>query len=203
MAIFALPANFQTYHIHRPKLSVYVPAVEGLSNLFAQQQINQTILSLTHLLIHEQGYPYNPQTESSGYYEIKTNQREVLSLSLINFAYSGGAHGMTYIRSLTFDTTTGRAYSLEELFKPGADYVQRISDIVKRQIEERDIFVLDEEFKGIRPDQDYYIADKALVIYFQLYELTAYAYGFPYFPISVYDLQDIIKEEGPLGKMIG
>ena len=58
------------------------------------------------------------------------------------------------------------------------------------------------EFTTIRPEQDYYIADKALVIYFQLYELTPYAYGFPYFPISVYEIQDIIDENGPLGRML-
>jgi hypothetical protein len=63
--------------------------------------------------------------------------------------------------------------------------------------------LLEPPFKGISPEQDYYIADKALVLFFQLYELTAYAYGFPYFPISIYDLQTIIDEQGPLGKMFG
>ena len=58
------------------------------------------------------------------------------------------------------------------------------------------------EFTTIKPDQDYYIADKALVIYFQLYDLVPYAWGFPMFPISVYDIQDIIDENGPLGKML-
>jgi hypothetical protein len=46
------------------------------------------------------------------------------------------------------------------------------------------------------------VADRALVIYFQLYELAAYVFGFIYFPISVYELQDIINDEGPLGPMI-
>lgn len=201
MAAISLPATIQTYRIDQPKLDVYVPVVTGLSNHFAQQHINQTILSLTNYLIHEQGYPQNPQTESSGYYEIKTNERDVLSLSLLNYAYSGGAHGLTLIRSLTFDTTTGQSYQLQDLFKPGSNYVQRLSDIIRGQIEKREIILLD-EFIEIRPDQDFYIADKALVIYFQLYELTAYAYGFPYFPISVYELRDMIREDGPLGKML-
>ncbi|MGI6066429.1 MAG: RsiV family protein, partial [Bacillota bacterium] len=96
----------------------------------------------------------------------------------------------------------GRLYQLQDLFKPGADYVARLSEIIGIQIERRNIPILG-EFTGIRPDQDFYIADKALVIYFQLYEITPYAYGFPYFPISVYEIQDIIDEEGPLGKMMG
>ena len=45
------------------------------------------------------------------------------------------------------------------------------------------------------------MADKALVIYFQLYDITPYVFGFPMFPISVYEIQDIIDENGPLGRM--
>jgi hypothetical protein len=91
---------------------------------------------------------------------------------------------------------------LGELFKPDSNYVQRLSAIIQRQITERKIQLL-EPFQGIRPDQDYYIADKSLVIYFQLYEITPYYYGFPYFPISVYEIQDLIREDGPLGKVLG
>jgi len=89
-----------------------------------------------------------------------------------------------YNKSLTFDISTGKEYRLEELFKPGSDYVGTLSKIIERQIKEREIPILG-EFKGIRPNQDYYIADKALVIYFQLYEITPYAFGFPCFYIRV------------------
>ncbi|MNR08235.1 Peptidoglycan-N-acetylmuramic acid deacetylase PdaC [compost metagenome] len=151
--------------------------------------------------LHDQGYHQNPMTDITAYYEIKTNQRRVLSLSLINYAFSGGAHGMTIQNSLTFNTQTGKSYTLSELFKPDSDYVARISEIVAAEIKRREIPLL-VEFKGIRPDQDFYIADKSLVVYFQLYELAAYVYGFLYFPISIYTLQDIIVEDGPLGKML-
>ena len=49
--------------------------------------------------------------------------------------------------------------------------------------------------------QHFYIADKTLVIYFQLYEITPYVVGLPMFPISVFDLADIIDESGPLGRL--
>jgi len=107
---------------------------------------------------------------------------------------------MTYIKSLTFDLEKGKLCGLKDLFKPGSDYVKRLSLLIDAEIKQRQIFLLN-GFTAIRPDQDFYIADKALVIYFQLYELTAYAYGFPMFPISVYDLADIIDEHGPLGRL--
>ncbi|MGN7479346.1 DUF3298 domain-containing protein [Solibacillus silvestris] len=136
-----------------------------------------------------------------GLYEIKNNQRQVLSLSLSNYTYhQHAAHGMTYIQSLTFDLEKERICTLGDLFKPGSDYVKRISDLVELQIQARDIPLLG-EFTGIQPNQDFYIADKALVIYFQLYEITPYVVGLPMFPISVFDLIDIIDETGPLSRM--
>ena len=197
-----LPVQIEARHYTMPKLDVYVPVVTGgQTPPAALGAMNRQISGNVRMLLQEQGYGTNPLTDTTGSFEIKTNQRHVLSLSLINYAYSGGAHGNTLIRSLTFDTATGKSYSLRELFKPGSNYVERLSAHVAAQIKSRGIPVL-YDFKSIRPDQDYYIADKALVLYFQLYELTPYVYGFPYFPISVYAIQDIVDEQGPLGRML-
>lgn len=72
--------------------------------------------------------------------------------------------------------------------------------MIREQIKERDIPLIN-EFTAIRPNQDFYVADKTIVIYFQLYELTPYVYGFPMFPVSLYELQEIIDEKGPLGRL--
>jgi hypothetical protein len=196
-----LPVDIRTMRIYRQNLTVYYPAVTGLANPAAQQRINRTIYDTTEQLIEDQGYYQNPQTDVLGYYEIKTNERDILSLTLENYAFAGGAHGLTIIRSLTFNVNNGIKYSLGDLFRAGSDYVSVLSDIVAAQIKERDVPLLD-GFNGISPDQYYYIADKCLVLYFQLYDITPYAYGFPYFPISVYQIQDIIDEQGPLGRML-
>ena len=142
-----------------------------------------------------------PLLEMIGTYELKNNQRNVLSLTLSNYSYYyNAAHGMTNIKSLTFDLEKERLCELSDLFKPGSNYVDTISKLIHAQIKQRNIPLIN-EFTVIRPNQYFYIADKALVIYFQLYELTPYVFGFPMFPISVYDIQDIIDEDGPLGRM--
>ncbi len=196
-----LPVQIQARKVKQARLDLTYPVVVGLPNVRVQEHINGVIWNLVLELLREQGYFENPMTTVTATFEIKTNERGILSLTLINYAFSGGAHGMTINKSLTFDVTTGKSFQLSELFKPGSDYVNIISDIVAAQIKERDITLLD-EFKGIAPNQDYYIADKSLVIYFQLYELAAYVYGILHFPISVYTLQDIVAEDGPLGKMM-
>ncbi|UGB33242.1 DUF3298 and DUF4163 domain-containing protein [Metabacillus sp. B2-18] len=200
---FTLPVSIKTLTASTgPKQTVYYPRVFNMTNQQLQRQINHTIVAETQKLINKQvGNMPTTVEEMLGYYEIKNNQRQVLSLSLSNYTYHyHAAHGMTYLKSLTFDLEKGKQCQLKDLFKPGADYVKRLSDIISLQIKQRDLPLLN-DFTTIKPTQDFYIADKALVIYFQLYEITPYVYGFPMFPISVYDIQDLIDESGPLGRM--
>jgi len=199
----SFPVSIKTVKISSsPKTRVFYPRVTGMSNQRLEGFINRTIAEQTQQLIDRQigGMPTSVE-EMLGLYEIKNNQREVLSLSLSNYTYHfHAAHGMTYIKSLTFDLPTGKLCELKDLFKLGSDYVKRLSTLIQQQIKERDIWLLN-DFTAINPNQDFYIADKALVIYFQLYDITPYAFGFPMFPISVYDIQDLIDEKGPLGRM--
>lgn len=175
-----------------------------MRNLYLQQFINEMIVSETQRLIDKQteGAPTWIE-EMLGTYEIKNNQRNVFSLSLSNYAYfHQAAHGMTYMKSLTFDLVEGKRCHLADLFQPGSDYVERISAIIREQIKQRNIQTL-HDFTLIRPNQDFYLADKTIVVYFQLYEITPYVYGFPMFPISVYDLSDIVAPDGPLARLAG
>ena len=184
-----------------PNVTVYFPAVTNLNNPDAQAKINHAILTLLNEILIEQSY-YKPElVEMLAYYEIKNNQRGILSLNLIVYSFTGGAHGMTIIKSLTFDTATGKQYTLGELFKDDSDYVKLLSSIIKVDIKKWNIQLLD-EFKAIRPDQDFYIADTSLVVYFQLYEITPYYWGFPYFPIPILDVADIRKPNSPLDTMM-
>lgn len=199
----SFPVKMKTAKISSgPDKKVYFPKVFGMANQGLERLINQKIASQTQQLINKQaGDMPTTVVEMIGSYEIKNNQREVLSLSLSNYTYHyHAAHGMTYIKSLTFDLQSGKQCELIDLFKPGSDYVQRLSNLIRKQIKQRNIQLLN-DFTSIQPNQDFYIADKSLVIYFQLYDITPYAFGFPMFPISVYDLQDIIDENGPLGRM--
>ncbi len=204
MATPALPVTIQTMVIRQQGTTVYYPRITGLQNRHVQEGINQTIVQLMQFLVQQQHEQQGASSfdEMIGTFEIKTNERHVLSLTLTNYAIAYHyAHGLTLTKSLTFDTQTGKSYTLRDLFKPGSNYTSVLSKNVQKQIKERDIQLL-EEFPGISPDQDFYIADKALVLYFQAYEITPGYVGLPMFPISVYQLQDIVDENSPLGQMI-
>ena len=190
------PVIVNTLKMKNINLDIDYPQVTRLMNLNVQKIINRTIINTVYMLIQEQGF----YEEMDGTYELKNNDKGVLSIVLINYSFAGGAHGNTIAKALNFDIETGHVYTLPELFKPNSNYVKKISDIIKVQIKARDIPTLG-DFTEINPNQDFYIADRSLVIFFQLYEITPYYAGIPYFPISIYELEDIINENGPLQRM--
>jgi len=211
MELIQNPVYIVTQRMVSPggEMVIDYPVIVSMPNQAIQYKMNRAILDLVNKLqneqvrkLIEQGYKDVSKLTVQGWYETKTNQRGILSLSIGNYTMAyPAAHGLTIIKSLTFDIHTGKIYDLKDLFKPDSNYVKKLSAIVDKQIKQRNVPLLN-PFKGISPNQDYYIADKALVLYFQLYEITPYAYGFPQFPISVYDIEDIIAEDGPLGKMM-
>ena len=196
-----LPVGIRTMrYFMPPAVDFYYPMVEGLRDMSVQHRINHQITGLMHRIISELQQP-GLTTYITGSFEIKANERNVLSIALNGLGEFGGAHPMTYVHSLNFDVTTGVDFPLHTQFKPDSNYVERLSEMVKLQIEERNIPMLG-EFPGISPDQEYYIADNAIVLYFQLYEISPYAAGFPYFPIPLYKIQDMLAENSLLEKMI-
>ncbi|MFK3939999.1 DUF3298 and DUF4163 domain-containing protein [Alkalihalobacillus sp. NPDC078783] len=197
-----LPAQIVTRHMLSSRLDIYYPEIVQLQTPRVQHELNQAINQQVHKMIQDTGYNEPPRdTTLTGGYEIKNNQRNILSLMNRLYYYSGGAHGMTVQETLTMNIATGQIYTLSELFKPGSSYEATLNRIIEAQIKTRDLDLLN-PFTGITTNQKWYLADKSLVLFFDLYELQAYVYGFTYFPISVYDLQSVIQDDGPLGEMI-
>ncbi|MGB5945937.1 DUF3298 and DUF4163 domain-containing protein [Paenisporosarcina sp.] len=198
---FPVAIGYKSLQKQTPKVNIYYPFVIGLANHQGEAKINAAIVSTLNKTMIELGYHDSSLIEMVGQFEIKTNERNILSLTLTVYSFTGGAHGMTIIKALNFDVNTGKQYELKDLFKPGSDYVTVLSSIIQQKIKDWKIQLLD-EFTNIRPDQDFYFADHSLVIYFQLYEITPYVWGFPYFPIPILDIQDIIQPGGALDKLL-
>ncbi|MDG5473027.1 DUF3298 and DUF4163 domain-containing protein [Jeotgalibacillus sp. ET6] len=198
-----LPVTIKTKSLNNPALNIKIlyPEVTELYNPSVQMNINVKIVETLNRMLLDLGYHDPNLQEMIGYYEIKTNERRILSLSLIVYSYTGGAHGLTLIKSLTFNADTGKMYLLYELFKPGAPFVERLSDIISEKIKKWDIPLIG-DFTSIRRDQDFYLADHSLVIYFQQYEISPYVAGFPYFPIPIWDIKDLITDTGPLNTLL-
>ncbi|MUV36406.1 hypothetical protein JNUCC1_00208 [Lentibacillus sp. JNUCC-1] len=199
----ALPAVVQARVMSQPGLTVYVPYISGLQNAPVQNAINESIYHNVMNLIQTQYHQQQVQqfAEMTGTFEIKTNERNILSLVLTNYAIAPQhANGLTVLQALTFDTTTGEIISFHDLFARGSDYKRLISSLIQKQIKERDITLLD-TYPSVKRNQSYYIADQTLVVFYQPLEITPHYVGAPMFPIPIYQLQSVIAPNSILEKM--
>lgn len=199
-----LPVMIRTRIEREGDAIFYIPEVFGHWNPYIEREMNWYMYEAIRKLADRQYMEQDAEqfSEMIGTFEIKTNERNVLSVTFSNYAYADGfAHGLTLMDSLTFDVMTGRKYSLAELFKPDADYVATLTELVNEQVKERDIPTFEDRVV-VSKEQPFYIADKSLVLYYPLYAITPYYYGLPKFPISVYALESILDEEAALGRML-
>ncbi|WP_299093081.1 DUF3298 and DUF4163 domain-containing protein [uncultured Metabacillus sp.] len=196
-----MPVPIQTMMILAPTGIIYYPQVQWPKNPVIQNKLNKALLRKVNHLFNK-SYQQTYITELAGDYEVKNNLRGIISISLNNVATGPKlAHPFDNLSSFTADIRTGKIFALSDLFKPNSDYLQRLSSLVKEQISNRNINTF-HPFETIRPNQDFYLADKTLVIYFQRFKIAPRPTGYPIFPISIYNILDIIDKKGPLAKML-
>lgn len=198
------PVAVETFEYHWNGTTIYYPQMVKHSELHIEQKINRQIEKTVKQLIEAQKVQQDIQTfdQMIGLYEIKTNERNVLSLTLTNYAiHAHAAHGLTLKVAMNFELKTGENWDLSKQFIPDSDFLSKLTKLVNQQIEMRDFPVFNEPVM-VHSDQDYYIADKALVLFYQIYDISPYYVGLPMFPISVYEIEDILTDDSLLSRML-
>ncbi|MDD4169914.1 MAG: DUF4163 domain-containing protein [Desulfotomaculaceae bacterium] len=195
-------------------ITLQYPQIDGLVDRAVQDSINSTF-SKKATEARNKGLKNAEEREmdlASGFagspnrcetyldYRVKYNQKGLLSIVFMDFQYTGGAHGLTEQSSYTFNLKTGEEYQLKDLVKSDADYVSLISDVVRNEIEARvKEGTLPEysiaPFEAIREDQDFYLGNDAVVVYFQQYEYYPYAAGILEFPVEFSVLKGMLKAD--------
>lgn len=129
-------------------------------------------------------------------YEVHTANEELISVSTLNYQYTGGAHGLSVKIPYNFDLATGKEIALSDLFKEGKNYGKILNEEIQKQIKANpDNFYEDEieHFSGIIEDQTFNIKDGKLFIYFGQYEIAPYSSGIIEFEIPTSVLKDVIN----------
>ncbi len=171
--------------IHEGILDFQYPRVIGMPDANAQHSINAAIARRVEEFrtAAETGAPGPFAATALARYAVRHNGDGMLSLTMTFYVYRGGAHGMTYMRGLTFDLATGHEYRLPDLVPYAAGGREKIDAAIAAQIKERKIPLLG-EYKGVKDDPDFYLdAGGRPVVFFQLYELAPYVYGILEFPL--------------------
>ncbi len=181
--------------------ALMLPRVQGMSNRRVQDRINRVIQNELRQVLRELGYGRNDVNVYPSFTNTANGNGVSSSYTDIYGYPQRAAHGLTIRRSFTFNLTNGRLYQLSDLFAPNSDYIERISSIIKDQIEEQDLPLI-RPFERISPNQGYYLEAHDLVIYFQVYEYTPYAVGIPEFRIPYSAIADILAPNSPIQRIV-
>lgn len=135
-------------------------------------------------------------------YDVVLANDDLVSLTLTNYVFEGGAHGSTDISSLNYDLKNNRELKLADIFEPNSNYLKIIADYSIADLKPRIGEMSDEEWlkKGAEANEENYatwnLTKKGLMITFNAYQVAAYAAG-PQTVIVPYDkLKPVLRKDG-------
>ncbi|SFG84104.1 Protein of unknown function [Desulfotomaculum arcticum] len=185
-----LKAQITEEKIEHDCIDITYPQV-ALNNKSVQREINNLIKRQINFLIPREGCSVYGQI--FGKYRAGVNKNGVLSLVIEFYTIrKQAANGLNVQKSVTVNLETGEVYELHDLFKRTSNYRIVLNKIIKEQIKEKNLHLI-KEFQSITDDQDYYLTDNALVIYFQELEYTIHAEGIPEFVIPYTQISNLIS----------
>lgn len=162
------------------------PQINYSKDSKVEERINQKITDVIdayekeikeQTLLREKDKVNSPYLFSNSYI-VTYNQKGIVSLILEQYNFTGGAHGMTYRKALTFSLKDGKQLTVTDVIGNNNN-LKLINQSIKQQFEKRTEYFGD--FKGIDNKADFYIEPGNLIVYFQLYDYTPYVAGFPEF----------------------
>lgn len=179
-------------------LNMKIPVVSGVKDEKLQSRINAELENaalrdkeeITRLSKFAERVP-DVAYELHWEYQVFYNKHGILSLTTIADQFTGGAHGMSVRRPYNYDINAGKKMALADVFQPGVDYKTIINQEIEKQIESRPEYFFEGElgFRSIADNQDYYLEDGNLMVYFGQYDIAPYSSGIPEFkiPFSRFD----------------
>ncbi|MAU12271.1 MAG: hypothetical protein CL607_20785 [Anaerolineaceae bacterium] len=170
---------------------------ETVDAYIAQQQadIFQQFSEVNHA--SPNGHPWELYLD----YETFTYNADVVSIKFAGYQYTGGAHGLPYIKTFVFDLSgdTSRILTLNDVFQEEHNPWLTIQPMVKAQLLEQfgdsaDASWIDEG-TGENPDNyaSFVIDGDAIVFYFQAYQVAPYVAGMPSVRIPLADINVLLK----------
>ena len=128
------------------------------------------------------------------------------TIDLETYRFTGGAHGGTENTPLVLNRETGEPIPVSALFKPGSDWLQRLSEASYQALIQREPFAPDDDWlvRGTAPEPENYqvllpIAEGVEVVFGQ-YQIGPYVIGIsrvllPYSALSTILNPDLFPKE--------
>lgn len=186
------------------KFSISYPFIKNGGNSESREKVNNAIIDgvnslfKTGVLLPQKVEFY----EVLGNYQVMLNEKGLLSILFNLYTYvNKAAHGYTSYGSITANIQTGQVYSFSDLFNPKIYYVGFLSELAQEYIKTNNITLIN-KYNGITPNQQYYITQDKLVLYYQVYEYTPYYYGLFKIEIPYEKIENLIAPFSPINKLV-
>jgi hypothetical protein len=137
-------------------------------------------------------------------YQVIHAGRGLLSLRMQISSIAGGAHPATFHRSFNYDLQAGEFLELQDLFLPGAPYLERIAGLSLASLRARDQVFPDFESGAAAQPENYAVwnlAPAGLLILFEEYQVAPYAAGPQEVEIPYHELGELLDPDGPLARL--
>ncbi|MBF8983604.1 DUF3298 and DUF4163 domain-containing protein [Lutibacter sp. B2] len=202
--------------------NINIPSIKGLEDKKIEEKINKRF--------EKEAMDFKTEMEKEGkeglkdakkygytqrpygadiYVEEYKNEGDILSIYMLYYTYTGGAHGASNGVGYNIDLKTGELMNLKDLFRDGYDYKKAIDEKVKAQIDsngqeiiakgvaegqkEEAMYTPYKGFTGISDNQTFYLKEDRLYICFGSYEIGCYAEGMPVFEIPLSEFEEDLK----------
>ncbi|MEI2282467.1 DUF3298 and DUF4163 domain-containing protein [Paenibacillus polysaccharolyticus] len=173
--------------IKNTEVDLKYPQVSGLNNKKAESAINKVLKNEVDALVADfkkEAKGFEKPTaerphELMSSYEVMYNENGVISFVTSSYAIHGGANGRNIRNGHTFALSTGKELTLYDVLQNSKSMLDKLSKNVGEQLEAK--YNVRSEYKGLDKDQDFYVTPKGVVVFFQQYEYTSRAEGFPEF----------------------
>jgi len=136
-------------------------------------------------------------------YELISQYDDIWSFKFYySFYNNGAAHPGDFSHTINYDLATGRELSLGDLFAPGSNYLETISNFCLEELRKKpysDSFTTNGADPVLENYRNWNITPDGLMITFDTYQVAPGAAG-PQIVVVPYDqLQPLIDPQGPLG----
>ncbi len=133
-------------------------------------------------------YPF-PDNALSLNYKFELLTKSIISYTIFNYSYSGGAHGLYGTAGYSYSLNTLQKIDLRDLLENDSNVLVTLKKLCKEKLlakAQNELDILSEEEFFLNPDalneewetySNFYLQKRSVVIIFSIYQLTAYALG--------------------------
>lgn len=205
-----------------PEIKVKIPVANGVP--IVADSINKKVFSVLKQIIYFGEKPYTskdyngllksfidsyeqlqkefPKDKFGWEGDIKgsvTYQSEnILNIQIDHYTYTGGAHGYHGLRSLLFNTETGKSISVNQLFKDRdlfkafaeKKFREKYKIPANKEINSSGLMFENEKFQL---PQNIFFTDSGILLYYNSYEIASYADGAREMLLPYNEVNDFLK----------